>query len=251
MMIAGATKAAKRATPASPEKRAMLAKIHIARKDLALDEDSYRDLLERMTGKRSAANLRQAQLHDLLDEFKRLGWKAKKGQPKRAGKRKLAEGGQAAKIRALWMNLWHLAEIRDPSEDALAAFVKRTTGVEALQWIDAGQADKAIKALRGWLERKGFEFPNAERREAIMAWREAVGLPPAPEGFADKVAILECQWRRIKDSGTMKFSFFAALGQWCAKNHGAAAPYFLSPERADKAIEELGRWVRQVQGGKS
>lgn len=229
----------------------MLAKIHIARKDLAMEEDSYRDLLERITKKRSAAKLRQAQLHDVIEEFERLGWKAKKTGPKRAGKRRLAEGDQAAKIRALWMNLYHLAEIRDPSEDALAAFVARVTGVEALQWLDERQADKAIKALRGWLTRIGFGFPVAERRQAVATWRQAAGLDPAPEGFADKVAMMECQWQRLKDSGTMEHGFYAALGQWCAKNYGPAAPYFLSPEQADKAIERLGSWVRKACGAKS
>jgi len=246
-MTATAKKASAK-KPVSPEKRAMLGKVHIAKKDLALEEDSYRDLLERVTGKRSAAGLRQAELHDVIEELKRLGWKAKKTGPKRAGKRKLAQGDQAAKIRALWLDLWHLGEIRDPSEDALAAFVARVTGVEALQWIDGDQADRVIKALRGWLTRIGFAFPGAETREAILVWRTAAGLELVPEGFADKVAMLQCQWKRIQDSGTMKFAFFAALGQWCAKTYGPAAPYFLSPEQADKAIEELGRWVRKVYG---
>ncbi len=123
---------------------------------------------------------------------------------------------------------------------------KEGRGVEALQWLDSGQADRVIKGLRGWLERVGFRFPDADRRKAIEASREAAGLPVAPAGFADKVALLECQWKRIQDSGTMKFAFYAELGRWCAKHYGPAAPYFLSPEQADRAIEELGRWVRKV-----
>lgn len=231
---------------ASPERRAMLGKIHIAQKDLALEEESYRDLLEKITGKRSSSKCTHAQLHDVIEEFKRLGWKPKKGQPKRAGRRKLAEGEQASKIRALWLDLYHLGALRDPGEEALAAFVARCTGVEALQWLDTDSADKAIKALRGWLERIGFVFPDAERRKALATWRAAAGLPEAPAGFADKVALLECQWQRIRDSGTMRFGFFADLGSWLAKHHGAAAAYFLTPERADAAIEDLGRWVRKV-----
>ena len=232
--------------PVSREKRAMLCKVHIARKDLALDEDSYRAVLERITGKRSAAQLRQAELHDVIEEFKRLGWKAKKTGPKRAGKRALADGGQAAKIRALWLDLYHLGELRDPSEEALAGFVARVTGVEALQWVDGDQADRVIKALRGWLTRIGFRFADAPARHAIAVWRQAAGLEPAAEGFADKVALLDCQWKRIKDSGTMKFAFFMALGEWLAKTYGPAAPYFLSPQQADLAVEELGRWVRRI-----
>lgn len=229
--------------PVTPERRAMLAKIHLAKNDLALQEDSYRDLLERVSGKRSAARCNHAQLHDVLAEFKRLGWKPKKRQPKRAGRRKLAEGEQAAKIRALWLDLYHLAEIRDPSEAALDAFAARMIGIEALQWLDAGQADRVIKALRGWLERIGHVFPDAEARKAVDAWRLAVGLPGAP-GLTEKVALLKTQWRRLKDSGTMKYAFFASLDAWCAKKFGPAAPYFLTPEQADAAIEDLGQWLR-------
>ena len=243
-------KAATASKPAGPERRAMLAKIHVAKKELALDDDSYRGLLERVTGKRSAAKLRPAQLHDVIAEFKRLGWKARKGQPKRAGKRRLAEGGQAAKIRALWLDLYHLGELRDPSEDALAAFVAKTTGVEALQWLDGGQADKAIKALRGWLKRKGFAFPDAAKITKIEASRTSLAME-TPAGFADKVAMLHCQWRRLKDSGTMDHAFHAHLGRWCAKTYGPAAPHYLSPEQADAAIERLGRWVRKAYGAGS
>lgn len=238
------TAAAKK--PADPDRRAMLAKIHIAKKDMALEDASYRDMLEQLTGKRSAAKCSLAQLNDVLRRFKDLGWKASKRQPKRAGERRLADGGQAGKIRALWLDLYHLAETRDPSEDALAAFVAKTTGVDALQWIDAENANKAIKALRGWLRRIGFEFPDAERHKAIARQREWAKLPAAPAGFADKIAMLECQWQRLKASGAMEHAFFAALDTWCAKNYGPAAPAFLSPEDADKAIEKLGAWVRDA-----
>ena len=37
--------------------RSILAKIHIAAKEIGLGEDDYRDLLERVTGKRSASAL--------------------------------------------------------------------------------------------------------------------------------------------------------------------------------------------------
>lgn len=240
--------------PVTADRRAMLAKVHLAKKDLALDEASYRGLLERVTKKASAAKCSQAQLHDVLAEFKRLGWKPKKKGPKRAGRRSLADRPEeAAKIRALWLDLWHLAQIRDPSEEALAAYCKRMTGgrergVDAIQWLDGDQADRVIKGLRGWLERIGFVFPDAERRKLIAKWRERAGLTPAPAGFSDKVAILEAQWQRLKGSGTMRYAFFADLGSWCAKHHGAAAPWLLSAEQADAAIEDLGKWLRRAEG---
>ena len=48
----------------------LLAKIHIIKKDLALDDDLYRDALEAATGKRSAAEMSDREIvkaiHDLV-----------------------------------------------------------------------------------------------------------------------------------------------------------------------------------------
>lgn len=64
---------------AHPERRRRhLAAIHAAKRTLDLDNDTYRDLLERVSATkgapvRSAAKLSEAQIHAVLDEFKRLG----------------------------------------------------------------------------------------------------------------------------------------------------------------------------------
>lgn len=75
---------------AHPEKRRRhLAAIHAAKRTLDLDNDTYRDLLERVSATkgapvRSAAKLSEAQIHAVLDELKRLG--GLKPSPKSAGK---------------------------------------------------------------------------------------------------------------------------------------------------------------------
>ncbi|HRD68218.1 MAG TPA: regulatory protein GemA [Candidatus Competibacter sp.] len=51
--------------------------IHIARKDMAWDETTYRAILERVTGKDSAAGLNARQRKAVIDEFVRLGWRVK------------------------------------------------------------------------------------------------------------------------------------------------------------------------------
>lgn len=64
---------------AHPERRRRhLAAIHAAKRTLDLDNDTYRDLLERVSATkgapvRSAAKLSEAQIHAVLDELKRLG----------------------------------------------------------------------------------------------------------------------------------------------------------------------------------
>lgn len=63
--------------PAKPGKDAArntaLKAVHASKRQLALDDEVYRDLLERMTGKRSARDLDDAQLRRVLSEMRRLG----------------------------------------------------------------------------------------------------------------------------------------------------------------------------------
>lgn len=51
--------------------------IHIARRDMAWDENTYRAMLERITGKTSAAALTARERKAVIDDFVRLGWKIK------------------------------------------------------------------------------------------------------------------------------------------------------------------------------
>lgn len=54
-------------------RRAELAKIHIGKKQLGLDEEAYRDLIERVTGARSSAGLDAVGRGDVIEEMRRLG----------------------------------------------------------------------------------------------------------------------------------------------------------------------------------
>lgn len=59
----------------TPKKKALLAKIHIAKKDLCLDDGMYRDILKRVTGKDSSAKMLIGELEKVIYEFGNLGWK--------------------------------------------------------------------------------------------------------------------------------------------------------------------------------
>ncbi|MFX6292549.1 regulatory protein GemA, partial [Acinetobacter baumannii] len=64
-----------RARTTTPQQRTReLARIHQAKKQLGLDEDTYRAVLERVTGQRSAADLSAAGRAAVLAEFERLGF---------------------------------------------------------------------------------------------------------------------------------------------------------------------------------
>ena len=128
---------------ASSDRRALLAKVHIARKALALEEDSYRALVLRITGHDSAGDCADTALVALLDEFKRLGFTA--------AKRK-SEKPFVRLIYALWKELQ--PHLTDGSREALRSFVRRQTGVVQPEWLDAAQANKVTEGLKAWLKRE-------------------------------------------------------------------------------------------------
>ncbi len=84
-----------------------IAKVKIAAKDLGLDDDTYRDLLERVTGQRSAASCSDGQLGLVLDEFKRLGWAPRLVEGGKSGSRPKGKprsnNAVAGKARAMWI----------------------------------------------------------------------------------------------------------------------------------------------------
>ncbi|WP_336802008.1 regulatory protein GemA [Kaistia sp. MMO-174] len=137
-----------------------LAKIHVAKKALALDDDTYRDVLGRVTGKRSAKDLTVIECGRVLDEFKRLGFKPM--PVRRASGAVEMEGPYGGKLQALWISAWNLGVVRDRSDRALVSFVERQTGIERTRFLrDAKEAAKAIEGLKKWIGREtGVDWPG-------------------------------------------------------------------------------------------
>ncbi len=125
------------------------AKIHIALKELGLDDQNYRDILHWKFKAKSAKELNKRQVTVLLNFFKSKGWKAKAA--KQRGR--MAADPQSRKIRALWITMHQDGLIKNPSEAALSKYVKRMTGVERLEWCAGYQKARVIEALKKWGER--------------------------------------------------------------------------------------------------
>lgn len=60
----------------SRERRALLAKVHIAIKDLGIYDCDYRDILQREYGVKSAKRLSNKELVNLIGYFEKHGWHA-------------------------------------------------------------------------------------------------------------------------------------------------------------------------------
>lgn len=220
-----------------PTRRAELAAIHVAAKQLALAEESYRALVSRFSKGRteSAGEMSAAERRALIDHFRSLGFKPKeKGAPKRAGGRRLDERPQARKLRALWLALWQLGHVQEPGEGALAAFLKRHTGLEALQFADAEELNKAIEHLKAWCQRVGYHPAPFESRLHV----------PLQGSF--KPGLLAAQWARLVDLKAFRYGVFADLGAWLLREYGVTAPQFLNDRQADQAIDKLGAWIRKA-----
>lgn len=128
--------------------RALLAKVHIAKKELALPEESYRAILVRMTGRESSKDCTEGQLERLLAEFRRLGWQPKPGK-----------GGSGydkphvRKIYALWREAGVVGAVDNASKEALRAFVARQTGKSAPEFCSPGDANRVTEALKAMIRR--------------------------------------------------------------------------------------------------
>ena len=129
-----------------------LAKIHIAKAQLGLDDETYRSLLARVAGVRSSKELNPRQIGRVLAEFERLGWKPKpSSKAKSRAKPKPADASKALinKIEA------QLADAGRPwaYADAMAL---RMFKVERVEWCDTDQLRRLVAALAY----------DAKRREA-------------------------------------------------------------------------------------
>lgn len=131
-------------------------KIHALKGALKLDDDTYRATL-REYGVKSSTKLSIFKADQLVADLERKATAAgvwEKRVSKRAkATRPLADDDQSRMIRGIWIELFEKKAVRDPSEKALASYVKRMTGVQALQWLDVKQAQLVIEALKKWRKR--------------------------------------------------------------------------------------------------
>lgn len=153
--------------------KSQLARIHIARKDLGLDELVYREVLFNETGKRSAADLTYLQAEKVLKYFEAAGWKPKvqdSGFPARGGIQggKQREGFASPKrlrmIEGLWADLSFAP--KDRQKAALREFLWKRFHCSDLRFLTSEGAAKVINALLAM--QKGRESVSRESARATI-----------------------------------------------------------------------------------
>jgi hypothetical protein len=199
--------------------------IHVARRQLGLDDDDYRAVLERVTGKRSLAEMTEAERRQVVDELRRLGFS---GAP--AGRQRLS-GPYAKKLQALWLSAWNLGIVRNRDDKALIAFVERQTGISHVRWVrEPGDAAKAIEALKSWLGREADVDWTVRRM--VPAWTQANGY---------RIAVAQLAILKAADPA---YSEFLTISHWLVR-------FGLPPaDRIDSGgwIEAINRLGQRIRG---
>ncbi len=124
-------------------------KIQLAIRRLGLDEETFRGIYERVTGIRSLSAMSREQRRRVADALVGEGF----DDSHRPADASLCQSPQAKLIRHQWLRLKGMGVLRNSSEYALLAYVKRLTGVERMEWLDPGQAAYVIETLKAWVAR--------------------------------------------------------------------------------------------------
>lgn len=152
--------------------KAQVRAIHAIKSRVGLDDDDYRAALGRF-GVASSKDLSRADAAAFIDRLK-----PGTEHPGADGAMHLT-GPYAQVLRALWLSAWNLGLIRDRTDRALVAFVKRQTGIDSVSWVrDPRDASRAIEGLKAWIA-----------READVVW------PADTDARRRKLAVINAQMR--------------------------------------------------------
>lgn len=214
---------------------AALKLIHVAKRELGLQDDDYRAILRRETGKESSKDMTAAEHRKVIEAMKQRGFKVRS----RGGHKQL-EGRYAPKLQALWISAWNLGLVRNRHDKALIAFVKRQTGIDHVRFVrDPEDANKAIEALKGWMTREGgVDWPTKTETAEIAA-----GTPGFTIQLHERHRVLWAIERRQRELGRKDANYIT----YCAKVLDLPAAHWLWTARElDDAIRLMGRNLRAM-----
>lgn len=205
------------------------AAIYAARKQLGMDDETARDLYQRVTGKRSLRAMNEAEHRAIVGAMRSAGF-----EPGRSKGNKGLTGKYAKKLQALWIAGWNLGIVRVKTDKALLAFVKRQTSIDHVRFLrNAEDANKAVEALKGWLRRAGG-----------VDWSEQLFDPPYASTPGFKIAW--AQWRKLgnNDGAASTNAFWDAVQDIL----GRSIDFETEPTDAQwiTVMNALGRRVRRA-----
>lgn len=140
--------------------------IHGGCRKLGLDDDARRGMYLRLVKKDSLSDMSEPEMRLVVNELRRLGYKP--DAPKASGRegKPALDGKYLPKMRALWIALWNMGEVKDRRDSALEAFalgrqVPHLDGVRFIHRAEDGQS--VVEALKAWLARAGVVWGDPPR----------------------------------------------------------------------------------------
>ena len=143
-------------------KQKLIAKIHVLKNQVKLDDDTYRSILERVAGKDSCKKMNMAELKAVIEEFNKLWFVQsptyKTYQSKSNFNFVETSCSKMRKIFKLWQKLGEDEKLRDSSNNGLNNFLNNRfkTNYEQLNnslHFNNGLKDNIIEALKSWYAR--------------------------------------------------------------------------------------------------
>jgi len=175
-------------------RKALIAKIHIAKKELNLDDETYRGVLSHLTDESSCSKMNDSQLKRVVQYFKTKGFQVKSANGKRMSPHssETVKTPEIRKIRAIWITMNLHGFVRDNSESALDAYVKRMSanhnngkGVDSVGWLSGELAHKVLEAMKAWHKRVAL------KRLAEISITQADGVPLNKMSYAKVIDIFQ------------------------------------------------------------
>ncbi|WP_226781854.1 regulatory protein GemA [Oceaniglobus trochenteri] len=132
--------------------------INIAKAQLGLEEDDYRAVLTRVTGKASLKLMSSRDKGAVIDELKRLGFKSGKSKA-----HPVAPRSDLRLVHVLWRLLGEAGVLTKPGRAGLNAFLRvrfadhwQSVPMDIDSMRDPDQIDAVIQALKQWCKREGI-----------------------------------------------------------------------------------------------
>ncbi|MEN5297862.1 regulatory protein GemA [Brucella sp. TWI559] len=208
-----------------------IALINIAKNQLGLDEDTYRGMLHRVTGKVSLRIMTEIEKQNVIEDLKLKGFNPSVKQPSKGGRKRLT-GKYAAKLQALWIAGYNLGVVTNGSDEALIAFVKRQTKLDHVRFLhEPNDAYQAIESLKRWLN-----------RVAGVSWAKDPLVPDwanQPHG-----QIVLAQWKLLTKAGRTNGALIADSTWSICGYDGKPALNNLKPKEWQTVMNELGKRIR-------
>ncbi|EDL3540832.1 hypothetical protein CRW69_07865 [Salmonella enterica subsp. enterica serovar Newport] len=154
------------------ERDKLISTIHVAKRELRLDENTYKDALRTATGKTSCRDMTKTELSKVLAAFQKRGFKVRSRPQNRA----LKPATVTAKIRAIWRLMYAQGFLSRDSEAALNGWVRKQTapqnggeGVANYQWLERepALASDVLERLKRWHRREMLRSLGLSEREKI------------------------------------------------------------------------------------